>query len=382
MVLVIATSVLVPDAVAQGVVCSLGPAALAANYSAAADQSAPPRAHKDLKQIVGILCPKGCGRVGLFKNWTAPSAMSLNVGHGMSKIAYSPGFMDRVQDVYGTDASFGILAHEVGHHVDANGSPAGWMDGAWTSELRADAWAGCALARAGMRIDGFKGALRAVSTTSAGTDPSWELRTAAMQRGYSSCGGNVGLKLASAQSVTLSKRGGCAGNTECRAGRVCLEGRCQDGVARGGCLKDIDCPDGQICQGTGHCQSLIGGGLIESAATVVSLAQDGRDGTAAADCHKRCDPDRRRCRIGAMKTLNLCLGRVRTDPEYVGCACPNWPASKPECHRVCEDGFEAAESCESAYVPTRDACLSTAGTCAGCETPPAAPAGGRESALK
>jgi hypothetical protein len=361
-----------PDVRAQGLVCSLGVAT--PSYSLGTDQAAPPGLSKDLKRIITLLCPKGCGRVGLVKNASASSMLAMNVGNGNYKIAYNSAFLDRVQRVYGPDAAFGILAHEVGHHVDMNGNPAAWMDLSWNSEARADAWAGCALAKAAMKTEGFKAALRAVVSSSSGADLVLESRSSALQRGYEGCGGGFKLAVSETQP-TSAKMGGCANSGECRAGRVCSKGRCQDRLSPGVCLKDIDCADNQICGAIGRCEE-----PVESTEAAFRTAAETKfDG---ADCHKQCDGERRRCRIAAVKGLNVCLARVRSDPEYVGCTCPTWPASKPECRQICEGAFDRGETCESDYAPTREACLSAA-PCGECDSnPPVLRRRERESALK
>lgn len=38
---------------------------------------------------------------------------------------------------------------------------------------------------------------------------------------------------------------GCTSNSECKRGRVCLEGKCT--APSGGCAKDVDCPGDQVC---------------------------------------------------------------------------------------------------------------------------------------
>ena len=353
-----------PDARAQGLVCSLG--AATPNYSPGTDQAASPATSKDVKRIITLLCPKGCGRVGLVKNASASNMLAMNGGNGNYKIAYNSAFLERVQRVYGPDATFGILAHEVGHHVDMNGNPAAWMDLSWNSEVRADAWAGCALAKAGMKTEGLKAALRAAVSSFSNADPVWESRSFALQRGYESCGG--GFKLAASEMQPTSiKIGGCANNNECRAGRVCAKGRCQERLSLGVCLKDVDCSDNQICGAIGRCEEYGGSPRESTEAAFKTTAETKFDG---GDCHQQCDADRRRCRVAAVRTLNECLARVRSDSAYVACTCPTWSASKPECRQICDGAFDRGETCESDYVPTREACVSAA-PCGGCDPTPA-----------
>lgn len=347
-----------PDARAQGVVCALGP--MTPNYSSREDQPAATRAAKDLERISTLLCPEGCGRVHLFRNATTPNILAMNVGNGNSKIVYSQAFLDRVRSVYGPDASFGVLAHEFGHHVDQTGSPVAWMDPSWNVETRADAWAGCALARAGLKTEGLKRALLVVSSPGNDRDPIWDVRWSALRQGYGGCGG--GLKQASAKfEPSSAKLGGCASNLDCRSGRACEEGRCRDGSLGNVCLKDVDCPENQICTTAGHCDGAAPAGRFTPSVAVVTQAKGD-----ALDCRGQCDADRRLCRISAARSLNDCLARVKADPDFAVCACPNWPSAKPECRALCETGFEQGERCESEYGTARETCLSDLTLCSDC----------------
>ena len=98
--------------------------------------------------ILQFASPLGCGRYVLFSNPTAPTMLWTPLGPGYSKFAYNPVLLNQLAIQYGYGASFGILAHAFGHHIDFNTTPA-WMKDSWSSELRADAWAGCALAKTG-----------------------------------------------------------------------------------------------------------------------------------------------------------------------------------------------------------------------------------------
>ena len=113
-----------------------------------ADMPASAGAQAELKKVKSLLCPKDCGKVLLFANATTPNSATVTDGDGISKIAYSPGFVNRLQKTYGPIATFGIFAHDLGHHLEATGNRPAWMKASWDSELRADAWAGCAMAKA------------------------------------------------------------------------------------------------------------------------------------------------------------------------------------------------------------------------------------------
>jgi hypothetical protein len=105
-----------------------------------------------------------------------------------SVIAYSPAFMSRLAAKFGQPATFGVLAHEVGHHIDLLRNFA-WMSNAWSRELRADAFAGCALARAGLPTEKLETALRAIAAYPTSSHPAWKQRQVAVRRGYEQCGG-------------------------------------------------------------------------------------------------------------------------------------------------------------------------------------------------
>ena len=59
----------------------------------------------------------------------------------------------------------------------------------WTPELRADAWAGCALAKSDLSSSDLAEALTAVSKYPPSGDSNWSLRVPALRLGYIHCGG-------------------------------------------------------------------------------------------------------------------------------------------------------------------------------------------------
>ena len=360
------------DARAQDVMCSLSP--VAPNYSPLADQPATARAAKDLKTIGGYLCPQGCGRVGLFQNGTIPNIVTVNVGSGASRIEYSPAFLDKVRALFGQDARFGILAHEYGHHVDLNGIRATWGDASWGSEQRADAWAGCALAKAGMKTQGLKEALRVVAAGQpTKSEQSWDQRWGALQTGFDVCGAVVTTGTRTGGVSPLAKgAGGCTSNAECKMGRLCVDGRCENrSVARNTCSKDVDCPEGQLCTDAGRCDAPAGSGQLVTAAvtTKMSSSSTSQPSKATQDprsCGKECGVERRQCRVGAMTSLNGCLRKITATPAYKDCNCPNFPSSKPACRQLCEEAFDKADDCESNYAPAKEACVGGAPACKDC----------------
>jgi hypothetical protein len=238
----------------EGVMCVLG--ATTVGYEPLLDQAAPPGASKDVKRLMAALCPKGCGQVGVFRNPTSPSAITVTVGSRASKVAYKGAFLEAAERTYGAGAALGILAHEVGHHVDANAPAADWMVPRWGTELRADAWAGCALAKINGKIGGktgdVKAAIQALATYPSPSHPAWTERAVVLQKGYRSCGGTMLAELEPRPPGSGASRG-CAEDRECKIGRVCFDGRCQEAALRRACAKDVDCPGQQICAGAGIC---------------------------------------------------------------------------------------------------------------------------------
>lgn len=171
-------------------VCTLGVGPVQ-QYNAARDMPPSPHADRELRRIYRLLCsasPYGCGDYRLFSNPTAPNAMAMVAGPGLTKIAYSALFMNSVEDRYGGAATFGILAHEFGHHIDFHFTPS-WMDTAWSRELKADAWAGCALARAGFGTAAIENALTAIAAFPSPSHPHWPMRVQAVRTGFVNCGG-------------------------------------------------------------------------------------------------------------------------------------------------------------------------------------------------
>lgn len=167
-------------------VCSLG--GISSQYNYQYDQPPAQRALQELNHIYNTLCPNGCGNVVLFQNNTVPNALAMVTGPNQSKIAYSPTFMNSVFQNYGGGATYGILAHEFGHHIDFHTTPP-WMNNSWSRELKADAWAGCALAKVGLNTDQIENSLRAIAAFPSSSHPNWPYRVNAVRIGFTNCGG-------------------------------------------------------------------------------------------------------------------------------------------------------------------------------------------------
>jgi hypothetical protein len=112
------------------------------------------------------------------------------VSEGQSKIVYNPDFFTRVYDAHGDAAIQAILAHELAHLIDAT-TQAAWVKREWGSEMRADAWTGCALARLGLTSRSTKVALSALSKYAPAAAAEWPARLQVLRVGYQECGGDA-----------------------------------------------------------------------------------------------------------------------------------------------------------------------------------------------
>ena len=174
------------------VLCALGTGA--ASYDANKDE----RPTGDAMQLAGRMnaalsptCSPKCPQIAIYRNATAPNAM-LVVSADQAKFVYAPQFFTAVYDKYGDGAIIAIIAHEYGQALNED-YPASWMNSSWTPELRADAWAGCALAKSDLSSNELAEALAAVSKypPSTGVPSAWTARLAALRLGYIHCGGDA-----------------------------------------------------------------------------------------------------------------------------------------------------------------------------------------------
>ncbi len=127
--------------------------------------------------------------MALFRNTTAPNAM-LIADSGEAKLVYSPQFFAGAYERFGDTGIVAIMAHEVGHALDAT-MGAAWIKNGWSAELRADAWAGCVLAKMGPGAGGLESSLTALSKYPSPAHPGWNLRLPVLRTGYTQCGGDV-----------------------------------------------------------------------------------------------------------------------------------------------------------------------------------------------
>ena len=377
---------LLPPLRAQAqVLCSLGPAT---PYDPMADMPPSAGALADLKKVAALLCPKGCGKVLLFANATTPNTATVTDGAGVSKIVYSPSFTSSIRSSFGPIATFGIFAHDVGHHLDATGNRAAWMKDGWDSELRADAWAGCAMAKAELSPSRVQAALLAMSIYPSPHHPAWNVRRPVISEGYVRCGGRTlpplgkesGEQASRAdgrkdEAVSEAAPSGCSGDKDCRNGRACMNSRCTVAPEHRRCGKDTDCPDPQECDAGGHCS----GPAAEARASVpeqekkeppkpagpmLAALQEQRPAAAAAaapaaappasketsSCHQSCDDVRNQCVDAVNSEANKCLAAVQSDPSYKACSCPNYPAGNVGCYHFCAAAYQRGNSCSASNL--------------------------------
>jgi hypothetical protein len=192
-----------------------------ARYDARLDKSPSARALAEVQAAYDALCPKkNCGNGLLFEN---PS-VGMNALTWVSgtrdgaatraKIVYSSRFLDQLAVQFGPGASFGVLAHEVGHHLTAALAMRSSFDTSWDEELRADYLAGCALGRAGRTAAELESALLALASVASQTHPASNMRNSVVHKGYDTCrselavakGGGFGI---GAELKVRAKETGC-----------------------------------------------------------------------------------------------------------------------------------------------------------------------------
>ena len=158
------------------VLCTLGSGA--SSYDAKADQRPTGDAMELAKRMNAALspiCTPQCPQIAIFRNATAANVM-LVVNADQAKFVYAPQFFSAVYEKYGDGAIIAMIAHEYGHALNEV-HPASWMKSDWSVELRADAWAGCALAKSDLSLNDLAEALMAVSKyPPAGSLKAWPLR--------------------------------------------------------------------------------------------------------------------------------------------------------------------------------------------------------------
>ena len=169
---------MLPALAAGEIICSLGSAA---NYKSSGDQAPSPDAMQLIKRVSGAyesICRPKCPEVAVFRNATAPNAM-LVLNESQAKLVYSPAFFSSAYGQYGEGAILAIVAHVYGHAM-ADTTPAAWVKRSWSPELRADAWAGCALAKLALSPNDLKSAYSALTIYRSASLP-------VVRAGYAQC---------------------------------------------------------------------------------------------------------------------------------------------------------------------------------------------------
>lgn len=170
------------------ILCALGPGA--SSYKPAEDQRPASDAMllaNKVNAAVTTLCGSQCPTMAILRNSTAPNVI-LIADAGQGKLVYSPQFFGAAYDSFGDDGIVAVIAHEVGHAMDAT-MGAAWIKKSWTPELRADAWAGCLLARLNPVPASLQPSLSALAKYPSPAHPAWNLRLPALRAGYTQCGG-------------------------------------------------------------------------------------------------------------------------------------------------------------------------------------------------
>jgi hypothetical protein len=171
------------------VVCALGQGA--SSYKPASDQ----RPSGDALQLAGrvnaalkSICGNQCPTMALFRNATAPNLMLVN-NAGQAKLVYSPQFFQAAYSSFGDEGIMALIAHELGHALDST-MGAKFVRESWPPELRADAWAGCVLAKLDSGSQGLEAALAALAKYSSPAHPPWSQRLPPLRAGFTACGGD------------------------------------------------------------------------------------------------------------------------------------------------------------------------------------------------
>ena len=92
---------------------------------------------------------------------------------------------------YGEAGIMALLAHVYGHAIDEVTQQA-WLPANWNPELRADAWAGCVLAKSSLPTGGLAEALAAMAMYPPPSETGWSRRVPAVRLGFTHCGGETG----------------------------------------------------------------------------------------------------------------------------------------------------------------------------------------------
>ena len=196
----VAAALALPVAAWADVLCALG--AGASGYNPSLDQ----RPSADTMQIVKRVdaaflpfCQPKCPQAAMLRNDTAPNLM-LTANQEGAKLVYAPQFFATAYAKYGEPALVALIAHVYAHAIDEVTRPT-WIPGTWNVELRADAWAGCALAKTGVAPGDLSSALGALAMYPPPSQKAWGPRVPALRLGFTHCGGEAAKFEAAAKQV-------------------------------------------------------------------------------------------------------------------------------------------------------------------------------------
>jgi len=179
---------LFPLAASAEIVCALGTGTSA--YKPSSDDRPSPDTMQIVRRVdaaFASFCLPKCPQVAMLRNPTAANVM-LIVTKDDAKLVYSPQFFAGVYGKYGESAIVALIAHVYGHAIDES-TQSTWLPANWNPELRADAWAGCELAKTSLPPSGIASALGAMAAYPPPSQTVWSRRVPAVRLGFTHCGG-------------------------------------------------------------------------------------------------------------------------------------------------------------------------------------------------
>lgn len=138
------------------------------------------------------ICAEHCSSILLSAGDDTIAAIQTNGSEAV--LSYSELDLAVVRQFIGREAVVGILAHEVGHHLD-------FLDGARKPEscagdasmvchlleLTADSYAGCSLAKSNLDVEPLLTFLRIEASLESDSHPAWPERKRAVMSGFERC---------------------------------------------------------------------------------------------------------------------------------------------------------------------------------------------------
>jgi hypothetical protein len=202
-ILAVAAILLVPLAASAEILCALGKETSA--YKPSSDERPSPDTMQIVRRVDAAyapICLPRCPEIAMLRNPTAANVMLIATKDD-AKLVYSPQFFAGVYGKYGDGGVIALIAHVYGHAIDEV-AQSSWLSAKWNPELRADAWAGCALAKTGLPPSGVRSALGAMAMYPPPSQPVWIVRLPVVRLGFTHCGGETA-KFDAASSGTKAK---------------------------------------------------------------------------------------------------------------------------------------------------------------------------------